>query len=295
MIHPDVLARLPDASRQKLLLLDGMSDESLDIAQSAQGRLNDLARRYPGAEANSTVARLGAVIADAEHRREDLFRLISACAQWVRSVPEPALPLEAVTDPPPPLEHGETPEDAVMKIRREIAELTVERLEVAQLPEPKPIIMAAFRAEVSRLATATRPRLDFTRGRARPVFQAADFISPEFVFGALAWFDGARMLELLDQAVEAEIDDAAEMASDEQQTELARLDGEIEALGRQEEALIDAAFEKGVDILRRANASPPCVLAVRLPKPVVAARPMRRPRPGGPVAELSLADAKAAE
>ena len=66
MIPPDILAKLPDAARQKLLLLDGMSDEALDIAESAQGRLNDLARRYSGVDTSANAARIGAVIADSD-------------------------------------------------------------------------------------------------------------------------------------------------------------------------------------------------------------------------------------
>jgi hypothetical protein len=295
VIAPDVLQRLPPAAQSKLLLLDGLSDELLARADSAQAQLRNLARRrYPGVEDDPSVPRLGAVVADAEHRREELFRLVGACVQWVRSIPEHALPLEAVAVDVSPRNNGESadgsarssPEEAVMKIRAEIGELTLERMEVAQLPEPRPIIMAAFRAEVARLAAAARPALSFERGRARPLFQHPDFIGPEFVAGLLSWLFPDKMTERLDEMVAAEIDDMAAMASDEQERELARLDGEIEALGRQKEALIEAAFARGVDVLRRANASPQAVLGVRL-RPVVAARPMRRPRPARPVAEAA--------
>ena len=38
MIHPDILARLPEgAPREKLLLLDGLAADALDASDSAQG------------------------------------------------------------------------------------------------------------------------------------------------------------------------------------------------------------------------------------------------------------------
>jgi hypothetical protein len=96
----------------------------------------------------------------------------------------------------------------------------------------------------------------------------------------------------MDAALEAMVDalpDSEAMNEDEQREALAELDAEIDALERNEAALIEAAFDEGVDILRRPNADPACVLAVRHVKPVVAARPSRRPRPGGPAADERIA------
>ena len=105
------------------------------------------------------------------------------------------------------------------------------------------------------------------------------------------------MTEALDELVGAALpDDAEAMSTEDQQTELAELTAAIDALGRQEEAAIEAAFAGGVDtgvgltrlpesapgILRRSGADPACVLGVRVRVRVVAARPARRPRPAPP-------------
>jgi hypothetical protein len=281
LIAADILARLPDQARQKLLLIDGLSDEALDIAQGAQARLNDLARRYPGAEENPSVPRLGAVIADAEHRRSELFDLVTACQRWVKAVPE-GVELDVVAAEPPSGEGEAAPEEAVVRLRTKIGELAIERLRVQHLPEPKAIIKQAFRAEVARLAADARPWLNLERGRAGPVFhdRQADFgLSPRFVAGLLCWLFPDAMSERLDAELDQEVAAAAAMATDEQERELSRLEAEIEALGRQEEALIEAAFARGVDILRRGRADPACVLGVRARLAAPVSRHVRQPRP----------------
>ena len=81
------------------------------------------------------------------------------------------------------------------------------------------------------------------------------------------------------------------MATADQQKELAELSAELEALERQEEAMIELAFAQGVDILRRSGADPACVLGVRL-RAVAAPRPARRLRPAPAAAEVPAAAAE---
>ncbi len=89
--------------------------------------------------------------------------------------------------------------------------------------------------------------------------------------GLLAWLDPERMVERLDAMIDA-LPDGEAMTTEDQQKALAELNAEIEALGRQEEALIEGAFAGGVDILRRSGADPACVLGVRVRVRVAAAR-----------------------
>lgn len=301
MVHPDILVRLPDAARQKLLLLDGLSDEALDLAQSAQGRLNDLAARRGYPEDNPTVARLGAVIATQDRRRQELFNLVNAVQTWVRALPPAEIaPLEIVAAPAPPslLADGDqslTPEAAVMRIRSQLGDLTVERMAAASAPRPKDEIRAQAHAQMAKLAAAARPVLRLERGRAEVVFgdpRGGFEVGAAWVAGLIALVYPGAMADEVDRLIDAAVpDDAATMTEFEQQAELARLDTEIDALQRVEEALIEAAFSQNVDILRRPNASPDAVLGVRLVKPAVAPRRERRPRLPGPL----LAGAKAAE
>jgi hypothetical protein len=97
--------------------------------------------------------------------------------------------------------------------------------------------------------------------------------------------------------IEAVPDGGGSMTMDEQRQALDELNREIESLERAEESLVCAAYERGVDVLRRSSADPQCVLGVRLPPKPVAVRPARRQRLPGPVQSASAApaNAKAAE
>ena len=126
-----------------------------------------------------------------------------------------------------------------------------------------------MRLQVARMAELGRPTLRSERGRAEAVFndQRADFgITPAWAAGVLCWLFPDEMTEALDELVEAALpDDGEAMTTEDQQKALAELNAEIEALGRAEENLIEAAFAGGVDILRRSAADPACVLGVRVP------------------------------
>ena len=150
-----------------------------------------------------------------------------------------------------------------------------------------------MRAQVARLAEAGRPALRSERGRAEAVFHdpRADFgITPTWAAGVLCWLFPDEMTEALDELVDAALpDDGEAMTTADQQKALAEIGAEIEALGRQEEALIEAAFAGGVDILRRSGADPACVLGVRLRVAERPVRPARRPRPAHPGAVAAAA------
>jgi hypothetical protein len=284
MIHPEVLERLPEPARQKLLLIESLSDEALDLGSSAQTRLNDLARKYPSLSGDSpNVARLAAAAADADHRRAELHSLISSCVRWVKSL-SPDAPLDVIPTPAPmAIADGETPtpEEIVTKIRSRIGELTIERLEVQKLPEPKSVLKQRLRAQVAKLAEQAKPVLQFDRNKADVAVFAdpkADFgLSPGYLAGMLAWLDGDRLIAKLDEMIDAAIDDTDALTSEQQAQELAELSAQIEVLGRQEEALIEAAFAQGVDVLRRARADPACVLGVRARIAAPVARARARP------------------
>jgi hypothetical protein len=300
VIHPDILARLPEgAPREKLLLLDGLAADALDAADSAQGRLNNLGRMHPGSgDANPNVVRLAAIVEVQSDRHQALSVLVANCQRWVRSVP-PQVEIEIAAAPPPPslLAEGEesrTPEECVTRIRAKLAELVPERLDVQRSPEPKPVLKARLRQQIAKLAAHAKPVLQLERGKADvAVFRdpVPDVMLHEaYVVGLMAWLDFERMDKALSSMVDA-LPDSEGITDEEQTKALIDLDAEIEALERTEEALIEAAFERGVDILRRSSVSPESVLGVRLVKPVVAPRPARRQRLPGPVAAAPVAGA----
>lgn len=294
MIPSDLLQRLPDAARAKLQLIADLAADAMADADAALTRLNDLARRPGSSDDDPGVVRLSAKYEVQSHRHQQLFSLANAIERWLRSLP-PAAELEIAAAPPPPslMDEGEavSPEEMVMRIRAKLAELVIERATVLRTPEPKDVLRVRLRAQVARLRAHAKPVLDLERGKADlAVFRdpAADFgLREAYLVGMLAWLDPERM----DRALNAMVDDLPDgeaMTDAERDEELAKLDAEIEGLQRNEESLIESAFAHGVDVLRRSNADPQCVLGVRLVKREAPARPSRRrERLAGPVARAA--------
>ena len=147
-------------------------------------------------------------------------------------------------------------------------------------PEPKPVLKARLRAQIAKLAADAKPTLRAERGKA----EVAVFRDREPRCHA-AWGPYVRRRDLclarfperdgqhaLDSPVDDALpDDSEAMTEAEQREELAKLDAEIDGLERSEESLVVEAFSRGVDVLRRANASP-CQpsLGVRLASSLVA-------------------------
>ncbi len=148
--------------------------------------------------------------------------------------------------------------------------------------------MARAKVEVREQRIVMSSAFVFGDPRAGAAFE----VSPQWVGGLLATIYPGAMSDLADRLLDAAVPhDGGSMTEAEQREELAKLDAEIERLGQVEECLIESAFARGTDILRRSGASPEAVLGVRAPKPVVAARPARRPRPAlAPPAERAAAE-----
>ena len=241
MIPGDLLAKLPDPARAKLQLIADLAADAMADADAALTRLNALARRHGSSDDDPGVVRLSAKYEMQSHRHQQLFSLANAIERWLRSLPPAAeLEIAAASGPPPSLiEEGEmvTAEEAAMRLRAKIGELTVERMRVSQAPEPKADIKRAMRAQVAR---AWPRRQADAASRARqgrggvPRSCSADFgISPTYLVGHAGWFDpgaddrGARRAGRRRPARCRRGDDRRT----EQRQELADLDAEIEGSG----------------------------------------------------------------
>jgi hypothetical protein len=258
MIPQDVLLKLPDAARAKALLLGGLGGDALDQARSAQARLNVI--RDP---ADPNVERLRAIIEVGNRRHEDTAQLINAITVFVRAVPD-AMALEAVEPVKPP--DGDLAA-ALVEVRKKIAAATIEASKVKAAPPPKAEIRQGLSQFVERLIAKAKPRLKIERGRPfEAVFEDRNFdfgASLAWIGGLVAWTNREKFTAALEALVD-ELPDQGAMATVEQQKRLSALEAELERLGHEEEAIISEAFSRGVDLARRPNAAPQCVLSVKV-------------------------------
>ena len=70
MIPSDLLAKLPDAARNKLQLVFDLAADAMADADAALTRLNDLARRPGSSDDNPGVVRLSAKYETQSHRHQ---------------------------------------------------------------------------------------------------------------------------------------------------------------------------------------------------------------------------------
>jgi hypothetical protein len=194
-----------------------------------------------------------------------LFYLVGAAVRWLRALPSGA-ELEPVAHEAPALTAGESYLQAVGRTRNDLGLLVVERERVTRAPPPKATLMGQVRPFVDALAKRAQPRLVIERGKpfeAQFMDDRRDFgPSDSFIAGMAAWADPDGFAKRLEAMIE-QLPDVGALSDAAHAKKLAELDGEIERLGRVEESLIEAAYSQGVDIVRRAQADPACVLGVR--------------------------------
>ena len=197
--------------------------------------------------------------------------LVSCVRQWLKELP-PSAVLEAA----PPIKASplanETLASAVTRLRQEIVIQQTHLRTAKAAPLPKTDQMALIREHVKTLAERGRPRLAIERGAATIVFTdpAQHFGSaPDYIACMLAWLAPDVLTRRLESEIDAQPESqTALMSAQAQAQRVAELTATIDGLERQEEALIEQAAAQGIEILRRSDAFPPCVLGVV----VVAAR-----------------------
>jgi hypothetical protein len=291
------LERLPPKSREKVMLLDGLGEDAMQASRGAQARLNEISRRA-GPAGDPNISRLSAISQRESERHQTLFGLVTQCLGWLRTLPSVAT-LEPVEIEPPKLTQGERFEQAVGRVRNDIGLLTGELHRISHAPQPKAEIRKQVRPFVADLVQRAAPRLRMERGKPFDAIwsdHARDIsISEGFVAGVVAWADPERFAKRLEGLIDRMPDDGA-LSDTDQAEKLASLKAEIEAKGRVEEALIEAAYSAGTEILRRANADPQCILCVQLVEPQRAAmQTVLLIEPGETEAEIAAAEKLCAE
>ena len=107
--------------------------------------------------------------------------------------------------------------------------------------------------------TIAWPRADVTNPRLADDF--APTFGPVDIVGLLAWLDPERLMERLEQEVDARFPGDG-LSDSERSEKLAELEAELLAAERREEAIIGMAREGGANVSRRAHADPRAVLNV---------------------------------
>lgn len=253
-----VTVALPEPAREKLAEIELQRAQTEDAQRSCQQRLNALPTDADGLRARLTSERDKLA---AQYRQLSMLR--SRINQWHMEL---RLPPGSRLEPAPAidikLKPGETLKAAIEAVREKIADVQLREL----APLRKQSQLQAVSEYLTRLAAgAAENRVD-ARGNAR-VMWAEDMVAgKDDVLGLLAFALGPeQLLAAFSRDLELEPEPADALSSGERDKRISELSDSLLSLERREEGLMRAA-QDGIDVLRRGDADPRCVLGVTVIK-----------------------------
>jgi hypothetical protein len=248
-----------------------MAADARDAASSAQRRISDLnftltAQELTPDDADSMREEIGRLqsVRDQQTARHAVFSAITtSIQQWMAGLPhgtsiEPAPPLDAKP------RRGETPADAVKRVRQEIAELQGEWRAAKTAPQPKSVLKQQAKEQVRAFAERGRPRVVIDKGSLAIGFtpQSSFGFGDNRVAEILAWLNEEAFTRRVLAEVDALPEPSLALTNEERDRLMQRLSGRMDALERMEEAFIEQAQQAGTEVLRRPDAGAPAILGV---------------------------------
>ena len=260
MRHP---SELPDQARNKLRDIELQRMSAEDVARAAANRLN-------GDEADPMMRdQLAREHTRQTSRQRQLSTLISNIQQWLVQLPDVAV-LELAPAPNVELKRGESLNVAIAKTRNEIRAARQNLQAVKRAPLPKAFQKKLAAAYVMQLA---KPNITITPdGKFGASFDNPNVEGRICIETVLAWLDPDRFVAVLEREIDAMPEAALTLTATERAQRIAELSTHIDQLERSEEALIEAAQAQGIEVARRTDCSPSCVLGVRVVQPNTAAQ-----------------------
>jgi hypothetical protein len=259
-----MIAALPQHARQRLSQLRLQQMSADDLARGCNTRLNALGRD-PDRELQS---QLTAERDKHAERFRQLSLLIGKVNEWVMRLPANTM-LEVVQAADIKLKENETWQQAIGNVRGGIVGLQKQLDIVRKAPLPRLAQQEAISEYLSRLAQQqARLKVVFdVQGNARVIFADDVVASKDDVLGLLSFVLGPQQLAAaFARFLEQEPERADALSANEKNARESELRNRLLEHEQREEALIMAAHDQGIEIIRRVDASPACVLGVVIAK-----------------------------
>jgi hypothetical protein len=262
MMTPD---ELPTDARRKLLAIESARQDAEDAAHAAGRRLQQLDPH----SSDPAVVQRGEKLIEKRDRQSQKFDelnvLLNKIRQFLRE-----LPPGAVVEVAPPARakpnKDETIAAAIARVRLDILSCKQDLAAARNAPLPVAELKKLIAARVLRMATNGSPNLSADGGKLVLWFtdpRAGDSrCELNEVARLLAWLDPDRLRKRLEDEVDALGAPENPLTAEQKETRLAELMARMNDLERSEEALVENAQAQGMDVMRRADASPAAVLGV---------------------------------
>jgi hypothetical protein len=252
-----ITVELPEVAAKRLSELEAAKWAAEDAMRSAQGRINTLPQ-----DARELRARLEAQRDAQADRHRVLSMLVSRCNQWhveLRLGPNSVLELAPAVEVK--LKASETCAAALAGIREQIARVQGDLVAVRRAPMKRASQEEALRSHLARLASQSRPRINFDARGGASVRWIEDMATMDAVLGLLCVVLGPEAV-LAGLVRDLEPEAAGALAPLEKERRVSELMLRLLELERIEEALVLRAASEGIELPRRGDASPLAVLGV---------------------------------
>jgi hypothetical protein len=169
------------------------------------------------------------------------------------------------------LKAGESKSDALHRVRARMTELRAERRTVKAAPLPLADVRRHAKEQIARLAARGQPKVLMAFNGGSIEFPEAETYDPgptrHYVGDGVALIAALFQEELfakVDEALKFNADDDNALTEAKREERLAAIDEELDALGREEAALVEAIVRDGGTAYHRPQANPLHVLGLRV-------------------------------
>ena len=259
-----VTVTLPACVEGKLQALTVDRDMALDATRSCVARLAGLGRDFDP----QLAARLAAERDKHNAKHAALSTLIHRLNQYLVELRlPPGIVLEPVQTVSIKLAQGETVNEEITKVRTEIAALNRQLVTVKAAPLPKPDQIGAAAAFVQKMASTAKPTTNVLRDNTlRVTFRDTVIASTDDVLSMLCWVMPEAVIAALTRDIEQMPTPINPLTRAERLQQVSELEGQLLELGFLEEGLLSRAAQDGIDVMRRGDADPKCVLGIAVTK-----------------------------
>ncbi len=181
-------------------------------------------------------------------------------------------PLQIVHIDAPVLKKGISVPEAIEARRRRLRELAADLRAVEQTPWPSNVTKQMARAQMEELAKRGRPDVFGLVERCQPIewpmlpATPATIELPQMIrvdaLALVAWALGPALVAAVEREIDEISDDAAALVAEQRMERRQQINGDMLAVEREEEALVELAEAEGITVRRRSDADPRAVLGL---------------------------------
>jgi hypothetical protein len=236
-MNPRIQVPLPAPAQLRLTQLNIERDSAFDQARALQNRVN----ACDGTTDSLIRERLAAEQQRHSQRQQTLHRLLSAVQQWWFQLRLPNGYYIKQLTVPAKVEKGQTPAEAIGKLRVEMLSIAQDLAKVRRAPLPIPDQVAAAERFIAGKALVGMPRIGVVRDQLQLSWADDIITSKSDVFTILCALFPKSMLDALKREIEQSPAAANAMPAAERDQQVRELESRLLDLERRESALLDKA------------------------------------------------------